>query len=219
MYLRSELTYDRYHENGPRIYRLTTHLKNASSDASDSAASQLGFGPLFTQDYPQVGKFVRFQVRNPGAPQVLVYEDKEFYWEKIYLADPSVFEIFTHKAVYGDPKTAFADPHSIALSESVARRYFGNENPIGKTMTDKAFTFKVTLVFEDFPENTHLRYDALLSFKMIEEASPSFGKNLDATLFNVGYFTYFLVPPEIGANELRELAGRFVEKRMSERLR
>src|ERR1051325_9970915 len=156
MYLRSELTYDRYHENGPRIYRLTAHLENASSDASDSAASQFGFGPLFTQDYPQVGKFVRFQVRNPGAPQVLVYEDKEFYWEKIYLADPAVFEIFTHKAVYGDPKTAFDDPHAIALSQSVARRYFGDANPIGKTTTDKAFTFKVALVFEDFPDNTHL---------------------------------------------------------------
>lgn len=219
MYLRSELTYDQYHENGDRIYRLVMHFKNASSDESASATSALGFGPLFAQDYPQVGKFVRFQVRNPGAPQVLVYEDKEFYWEKIYLADPAVFEIFTHKAVFGDPKTAFDDPHAIALSQSVARRYFGDENPIGKTMTDKALTFKVALVFEDFPENTHFRYDALISWKVIEEISPNFTKSYDASLFNTAYYTYFLPPPGMGPKQLRELATQFIERRMGERER
>src|SRR5882724_896749 len=117
LYLRSELTYDQHQVNRDRIYRVVPRFHPAANAEETSfAVSQVGIGPLLTQDYPQIGKFVRFQSTGQGANGIsLKYEDKSRYWDDVYLTDPTVFEIFTHQIVYGDPKNAFDTPYSIAL--------------------------------------------------------------------------------------------------------
>jgi putative ABC transport system permease protein len=97
---------------------------------------------------------------------LLRYEDQLAYWDDVYVADDNVFDVFTHEIVYGDPRTALAEPRSIAISRPMAQRYFGDENPVGRTLTtDGGGPLNVTLVFEELPEELHLRYDALIAHK------------------------------------------------------
>jgi putative ABC transport system permease protein len=218
LYLRSELTYDRHQVNRDRIYRIVPRFHPAANANETSfAVSQIGIGPLLTQDYPQLGKFVRFQRTGAQAGGVSYkYEDKSRYWTDVFLADPTVFEIFTHKILYGDPKTALDSPTSIALSRTMARYYFGDANPIGKNiLSPTGAPSKVTLVFEDLPENSHLRYDALISFALMDQINPNLQKNLSNTLWNVGVFTYLMVPPGFDPKQFDTLAQRFFDARMA----
>ncbi len=88
-----------------------------------------------------------------------------FYWENSYFVDDNVFEVFSHDIIAGDPKTALKDGDTIAISETVAKAYFGNENPIGQDADrlTPAMSTAVTLVFADLPANTHMKYDLLWS--------------------------------------------------------
>ena len=218
LYLRSELTYDGYQANRDRIYRVVPRFHPAANAEETSfAVSQVGIGPLLTQDYPQIGKFVRFQRTGQGANGIsLKYEDKSRYWDDVYLTDPTVFDIFTHQIVYGDPKTAFDTPYSIALSRTLARYYFGEQNPVGKNLlTPTGAPYKVTLVFEDLPENSHLHYSGLMSLTLMDTINPNFSKNLAGTLWNVGVFTYVMVPPGFDPRQLDTLAQRFFDSRMA----
>jgi putative ABC transport system permease protein len=211
LYLRSELTYDRHNANHERIYRLTTHFSTADGRVDRFAVSQIGFGPMLVADYPQIGKQVRF--RN-SQQSVLRYEEIEKRWDDIYLADPTVFDIFTHKVIYGDIKTAFDNPRSIAISQSFAQHYFGDENPIGKTIVGPSLSFAVTLVFADLPENSHLKYNALFPMSLMEVFDPNFTKSYQNTLFNVGIYTYLMLPEGGKPAELTTLSKQFVEQHM-----
>ena len=90
---------------------------------------------------------------------------KTFNEDRVYCADTSFLTMFSFPFVYGDPQQALADNSSIVISQSIARKFFGNENPLGKTLLlggERPFT--VTGVFKDVPENSHLKYDILVSF-------------------------------------------------------
>lgn len=215
LYLRSELTFDHHHADHPRIYRAYSHFKSVFADADDFAITPGGLGPLMVQDFPQLGEFVRF---TPARYNVLRYEDKEAQWDDAYLADPNVFTVFTHEVVAGDPTHALDDPNSVALSETAARRYFGNENPIGKTLDSGGVPFSVTLVFRDLPENVHLKYDVLYSMSLQSVLNPRFVANYETGLFNVGtFFTYFRVSPEFRVASFPQLMSDFYDRRMATR--
>jgi putative ABC transport system permease protein len=217
LYLRSELTYDQHHVNHERIYRLNAHFKQEAGTGANFASSQNGIGPLMVKDYPQLGTQVRFRF---SSQNVLTYEDNRKSWdERIFLADPTVFDIFTHKILYGDPKTAFDDPYSLAISRTFARHYFGDENPMGKLLSSGVYSYKVTLVFEDFPENTHLKYDALLPMKLMDVFDPTFNRNYENSLWNVGLYTYFMVPEGFKLQEFEAISKGFIERYMAERSR
>ncbi|HTE42588.1 MAG TPA: FtsX-like permease family protein [Steroidobacteraceae bacterium] len=211
LYLQSELTYDQHNVNHERIYRMTAHFGTADGRVDRFAVSQVGFGPMLVADYPQLGKQVRFR---PSQQSVLRYEEKEKKWDDIYLADPTVFDIFTHKVLYGDIKKAFDNPRSLAISESFSKYYFGDENPIGKTIVGPSMSYQITLVFADLPENSHLKYNALFPMALMDVFDPNFSKSYQNTLFNVGIYTYFMVPEGFKPAELTTLSKQFVEAHM-----
>lgn len=213
LYLRSELTYDRGHVNHERIYRIVTTFKGTGGETR-SAQSQEGLGPLLVKDYPQLGKQVRF-IRPPEGT-ILRYENNQRPWNNMYLADASVFEIFSHRVLYGDSKTAFSKPFSVAISESVASYYFGDENPVGKTMIAASIPFTVTLVFADLPQNTHLKYDALFPIELMDLILPGFSKTYTSRLWSTGLYTYLMVPPEFDPASFEPIMQGFVRKYMSD---
>jgi hypothetical protein len=131
LYLRSELTYDRHHERYRQIFRVVNDF--TTSSATDSLAyTSTALGPMLKKNYPEIQAYVRFR---PAAEKLLIRsEDKAYYWDNAYIVDENVFDVFTHKIIYGDPKTALKDPSSAAVSETFARKYFGSANPIGKTI-------------------------------------------------------------------------------------
>ncbi len=185
--LRSELTYDRYNLNHKRIFRIATEFRTNSTIRSFGASSR-ALGPLLSKDYPEIESYVRFR---PIGQVLFQYEDKSFYLRgRTYLSDETVFDIFTHDIIYGDPKTALSDPYSMAVSESFVKTHFGNTNPIGKIISTNTAQNKITLVFADLPENSHLRYDVLLSINRLKDD----GTPLQELLFTPLCRTYLLMP-------------------------
>ena len=129
---------------------------------------------------------------------VVRYGDKQFSERDIIAVDPSFFDIFSFKLLKGNPATALSDPYNIVLSESMARKYFGDEDPLGQSLRifqydpdNQGAEYKITGIVEDCPQNSHFNYNFLFSFKTIEAVYPdSFGHD---GWFNNGYYTYILL--------------------------
>ncbi|RRB11461.1 ABC transporter permease [Larkinella knui] len=158
LYVVDELSYDRFHEKADRIYRINTDIKFGGNDMH-MATSPDPMGPTLLKDYPQVENFVRlhgrgtFLVKQTGQTNNLREND-------ILYADSTLFDVFTLPLVSGNPKRALVEPNTVVISESAAKRHFGNQNPIGKTLLfDNKFTYRVTGVMRDIPANSHFRTD------------------------------------------------------------
>lgn len=215
LYLKSELTFDQHFADHDQIYRISTHFTFSNGASSDFAITQEGIGPLLVQDFPQLGSHVRF--RN-SSQNVLTYENKRFSWDDIYLVDENVFDVFEHEILAGDVETAFDDSSSIAISESFARSYFGEEDPIGKMLQSDSYSYRVTLMFADLPENTHLKYTALYPYRALAKFIPDYEDNYIRGLTGVNIFTYLKVNPGFDPASFDRIITEFVDKYMTESL-
>jgi putative ABC transport system permease protein len=165
-YLHSELTYDLHHERHDRIYRIAAEY-TIDGRTNYEAGSSPKLGPALAENFSEVEAFVRIQSLSydGSAARLIRHDDDAFYWDDVYAVDESIFQIFTHNVLYGDPKTALADPSSVAVSRTFAAKYFGDINPIGELITlESGEQRTITLVFADLPANSHLKYDVLLSY-------------------------------------------------------
>lgn len=217
-YLWDEFTYDRHHVNHERIFRVVQRTTSSDGNESRFALTSSALGPMLVEDFADVvEQHVRFY--RPAGQRTLLRTDQEVeYWSNTYIADDNVFEVFTHDIVYGDPRTALTEPATVAISRSVAQRYFGTENPVGRTLENGVGTpFTVTLVFEDLAENTHLKYDALFAFKGIFAVSDDV--NVRRQMLNgLNTYTYVVLREGYDANAWSTLSGQFFERHMSERM-
>ncbi|GAB3916440.1 ABC transporter permease [Larkinella terrae] len=164
LYVVDELSYDRFHEKANRIYRINSDIKFGGNDMH-MAVSPDPMGPTLLKDYPQVENFVRLHgrgtwlVKQTGKANSLRESD-------ILFADSTLFDVFTLPLVHGNPKRALVEPNTVVISESAARRHFGNQNPMGKTLLfDNRLTFRVTGVMRDMPTNSHFRTDFFLCMR------------------------------------------------------
>ncbi len=162
-YARYELSYDQFHEKKDRLFRVGMSF-------SDKAwgATSMGMGAYVLENVPEVVRMTRFMpIRNTRVR----YGDKQFYEKDGFYADSAVFSMFSYRMKQGNPATALIDPLSIVLTESLARKYFGSENPIGKWLELSADMDRdgnitprvVTGVMEDVPEQSHLQFDYICS--------------------------------------------------------
>jgi putative ABC transport system permease protein len=185
IYVSDEISYDRYHENADRIYRVSSKITE-TDDQFTWIVAQIPFGPQVVQDYPEVQSFVRF-INMPRA--LYKFEDKEYVEENFYYVDSTLFDIFSYKILRGEVRSAIKDPGKIVLTETAATRYFGDDDPIGKTLITGDNTFEVTGVIEDVPYNSHLRFDAVSARNNLPKQLGSWG--------NFGVFTYLLLPHDV----------------------
>ena len=165
-YVRFELSYDRFHKQADRIYRVTVN-----SDRESSATNHPGTGPALKSDFPEVKEYARavHQSIFLGSTAAWSYvndngKEKVFNEDRVYDVDPSFLTMFSFPFVFGDPENALSDASSVVISESVSRKFFGTIDPLGKTLVlngDRPFT--VTGVFQDVPENSHIKFDILIS--------------------------------------------------------
>lgn len=182
IYVADEVSYDRFHEKADRIYRVSSKITE-TDDQFTWIVAQIPFGPQVAQDYPEVEAYVRFI---PMPTALYKYEDREFNEENFFYGDSALFDIFTYKVLRGDARSALLEPNKIVLTETVAARYFGEDDPVGKTLTAGNAAYEVTGVIEDVPFNSHFRFEALASRSNLPEQIGSWG--------NFGVFTYLLFP-------------------------
>jgi putative ABC transport system permease protein len=160
LYVRDELSYDRFNKNADQIYRVHyhTYFNNKDFDLANSCAP---LEPTMVKDFPEVVAATR--IANFGFP-VIRYKDKAFSEEKFYEADSTFFNVFTVHFIEGNPGTALVQPYTVVITETTARKYFGNENPMGKILNlDNRQNYIVTGVVKGFPNNAHFHFDFLAS--------------------------------------------------------
>lgn len=193
--LQNDLTYDKYHVNHARIYRLGGHLEATGVDAR-TARSARELGNILKAEFPEVQNFVR---ANDWDHTLIKYDDgkgnvREYYEEDIVRTDSTYFQIFTHQFVAGDPNTCLTELNTVVVTESTAKRYFGDEDPLSKSLTIGDELWKVTGVVEDVPENTHMKFDFLLSRLVDREWVMDKGQLKSEAFWNPDVFTYLLFP-------------------------
>src|SRR5215469_6908748 len=216
LFLRGELTYDRYNEHASQIYRLVNEF-NINGKTNKFAVTSRMVGPMMKADNPQILEFVRFQDNANQVGVVVRHGNDAYSWDRSYFVTPNVFQVFTHKLIYGDPKTALTQENTVAVSETFARKYFGNANPIGEIVTkDDGIQNKITAVFADQPPNTHLKYDILWS-----ENTPTLRDSDNPTarrqsLFGVGIYTYVLMAPGFNASTWPRMSDEFFNRYMKD---
>ena len=194
LYMQEEISYDRYNQKSDQIVRVDFHGKLGENDFV-GATNAAPVGPTMVSQYPEVKSFCRFRDRGSF---LVKYEDISYKEEKVVYTDSSFFDFFEIPLIQGDPNHALVEPSSIVFSEKMAKKYFGNENPIGKTVIlNNSDRMNVTGVMEEIPSNTHFNYNILIS---LESLSESRDDNWGSNNFN----TYVLLEEGTDQSDLEE---------------
>jgi len=160
LFVQDELSYDKFIPNHERIHRVVLYAL-VNNNTVHGAASCTPLAPALRQEFPEVETATRF--RNYGFP-VFRYNDKVFSEERVFWADSTFFDVFQVDFIRGDVKTALVPVNGIVLTESMAQKYFGDENPIGQSINaDNRRDYLVTGVIPDVPANSHFHYDFIAS--------------------------------------------------------
>lgn len=160
-YVHSEFSYDRFHTKSDRIVRVTYDYE-ARGSVRQVAKSAFPLKSMLLDSYPGVEKVVRFY-RNTLDASTLKYEGNHMTEENIIFADPEVFEVFDFELEQGNPATALVDVNSIVLTARAAKKYFGDQNPMGKILQYKnRDKLRVTGILKELPENSHMHFDMLV---------------------------------------------------------
>ncbi len=169
LFLRYERGYDRFHEKSDLIYRV---IKECGYPGGTELRADAGvpMAPLLRQNFPEITNSVRFAT---WYESLIGYGDKVFSEQNFYFVDSSVFEVFSYPLSKGDEDRALIDPFSVVISSSMAEKYFGDEDPVGKVITcrfsfrKEAIDLKITGVLQKIPKNTHMQYDFFASFETL----------------------------------------------------
>jgi putative ABC transport system permease protein len=159
-YAGDEWAFDRYHAKADRLFRLTTRVTTADSD-DHVAFSLFVVAPRVQALYPEVEGYAR--VLPSYHKKAVRYGDKQFNEAHVHAADAAVLSLFTYPLLAGNPRTALAAPGSVVVSQSLARKYFGGQAPLGKTLEVNGAPYRVTGLMRDVPPQSDLPVDALLS--------------------------------------------------------
>ena len=186
LFITEESRFDTYHEHSDRIFRISADITEPDN-AFKWAVTQTPLAMQLKTDYPEVEQYVRFI---PNGRTNLQYKDNFFFEEKIFLVDSTVTEVFSFDFITGDASTALKEPNSIALSESVADRIFGNNNPMGEILiTPSGRKYNVTGVYKDMPKHSHLIANAMISSNTI----PGLGNPTAGAWGGFNLYTYVLL--------------------------
>ena len=163
-YIYDELSYDRFHENSDRTYRVYLERVYPNSIVNFAGIAS-GIGPTIKAEIPGIEKMVRVHSFSNSPNQVIGYQDKRFVEaNNLYFADSNFFDVFDTEFITGDKAAALKNPNSVVISDETAKKYFGNDNPIGKTLTFRdTLNYTITGVVKKFPQNSHFRFDFLVS--------------------------------------------------------
>lgn len=212
LFVKYELSYDRYHKNSSDIYRIVVREPGDVYQGTDwYNLTQWPLKNVIVDEVPGVLNGTRIS----RSTCILQYKDKIFREEDVFLADPEFLEIFTFPLLSGDSKTALNEPFSILISKNKVNKYFGNEDPIGKyiSIKNKASEkrdYIVTGILEDIPGNSHFKFDFLISYN---KQYSNYVKDYDQNAWgSFSYKTYVLLEKKVNLGEIETSIKRTVEK-------
>ena len=199
LHIRNELSFDCFHENADRIYRISVN-GTIAGDELNVAVSAAPTGEAMVREIPQISTVTRVD----KFPQTVhfSYNDRNYYQDGLLFVDSTFFDVFSFSLIRGHPKKVLVDPYSLVLTETVAEKYFGTEDPIGKIikMNNNA-SFHITGIVEDPPRNSHFRFEALSSFTTMLEMN---GEEAYSNWGALSLYTYVLLAKEAVPEEVEK---------------
>jgi putative ABC transport system permease protein len=205
MYILDELSFDRYHKNAENIYRVVSNIKEPDNAFTWSVA-QIPLADELRDNYPEVEYAVRFF----GTGRTLYkHGENQFYETDFYLADSTVFDMFTYPFIVGDAATALDNSFSLVLTEETAKKYFGSaQDALGQSIQNQQEEdFKITGVVQDVPLNSHFRFDGLISRNTRPNFQGSWG--------NFGVFTYIQLPESYDLDKMYASLDSVVKEKVN----
>jgi putative ABC transport system permease protein len=206
LYVKNDLSYDKYHTNAGHIYRIEFSVTRPEG-TTRMAQSQALLGPTLKNEYPEIKKLTRvcFTERTSvKGGDITNFEDRIIY------ADSAFFEIFSYKAIAGDMSHFLKKPDCIILTESTSKKYFGNENPLGKIIViNNQYSFEVTGIIRDVPDNSHFKFDFIAPYSSLDKQPvahyfPQWGATF-------GSYTYMLADKAFDPAEFEKKTENFFQ--------
>ena len=203
LYVSDELSFDRYHEHGERIYRVQSHITE-TDDEFTWIVAQIPFAPQVKEDYAEIENYTRlFNFQRA----LFMNGDVEFTEEDVYYADSTFFDIFSYKVLEGSTAGSLDKPNSIVLTETMANRYFSGDKAVGNTLKAGDEVYTITAVIEDVPRNSHILFDGLVSRNSLPQQMGSWG--------NFGVSTYLLLQEGEDATQFQEKLKEMYDRYMA----
>lgn len=201
IYISYELSFDRFNKNSNRIFRVyLTYTRGGVNSAYAQCPFHLA--SFLKNKFPEIDKTVRI-IQIPKG--LVTSDDKNSFEDKIVMADSSIFDVFTFHLIIGNPKEVLAQPNSVVLTKSIAEKYFGKSDPIGKTIRyNRAINLTVTGLMKNISECTHLKFEMVVS---MSSANKFFESGFLENKMNPVAFTYLLVNPNIDNERFNQLLG------------
>ncbi len=204
--VRNELNFDNFAKSD-RIYRVTWNAIDFNSNTS------MAIGYKMRNDFPELEKVTQVMYRTDALVKI---NNTRFREKQYAVADEYFTSVFNYDWIAGDPKTALAEPNSTVLTESAAKKYFGNANAMGQVVNlDNHTDLKVTGIIKDAPANTSVPFNFLISMATVR-------KQMDFAFNNVwaiggGFFTYILLPPNYPVSKIQNRVSWFFKKELGQR--
>lgn len=213
-----ELSYDKYQPEAGRVYRVTRSFNNPETGALSLNLSTVAppFGPLLQNDFKEIENMTRVLSNGTTA---LRYEENMFNEQNVYFADDKFFDFFRVVVLKGNPQKALTDPYSVMMTEEMAKKYFGNEDPMNKIIRinmGNYFDFKVTGIYKPFPSNTHFHPVLMISFNTLKDTLIYGDENLRTNWGNNSFFTYIRLPENYDPKNLEKQFPAFLDRHMNE---
>ena len=211
-----ELGYDAFHQHYGRIVRLVTAEKTETG-VNESARTGAPMAKALLEDYSEIENAVRLDKRG----EIVQYKNKQVLEPNIILTDPSFFAVFSYSLIQGNVATALQEPYSVVLTQSTAKKYFGDADPIGQSLliymydsTGRGANYNVTGITPDPPTNAHFTFSMLGSFKTVEASRPAIRTIEGWTDRN--YYTYLLLREGTDVNALSVKVARFYARHIGD---
>ncbi len=203
LFVLDELSFDRFHEKADRIVRVTFRA-NMGGNKIEEANVMPPTAQTMQRDYPEVLEATR--LRTAGA-FIIEKEDKIFKEEGVAFADSNFFQVFSFPLLAGDARTALMKPNTLVISEKMAQKYFGNQDPIGKTLSTKNYgeVLEVSGVMADMPANSHFHFEFLIAMAGLEEAKAN-------SWMQSEFYTYLVLPKNYDYRQLQAKMPQMVAK-------
>jgi len=204
IYVLDETSYDAYHENADRIYRIVNYGEKAS-EIYHKAAVSAPMAKTLVKNYPEVENAVRFR-QVLGC--VLSYKQRSFVENRIIFSDREILDIFTLPFAAGNPQTALIEPYTLIMSEKTASKYFGKENPIGKTiLLNNKYEYQINGIFKEIPRKSHYHFDVILSMAGLAESKEN-------TWRPHNFNTYILLKENVDPKRLESKFPELIEEHL-----
>ena len=205
LWILNELSYDKFNENLDQIYNVPSKTLYGSSESMFTGTPPM-VGPTLKEQYPEINNSARHV---NGAVDISISYENKVFKEAVQLADPEIFEVFTFPFVVGSHEKAKNNNFTIAFSESKAKKYFGNENPIGKTvLLDNKHELEVIGIFKEIPQNSSVQFEI---FVPVELTNLLWREGYTETWYNCSFITYITVVPGTVEKELEEKIASLIK--------